>query len=92
VSEPWHTSAGRTWLRRVSWAETVSLAVLLVNLATVHLPAVASAVGPLHGTFYLACIATTLLQPMPAAARRLAAVPGIGGLLALRRADAMMAG
>jgi hypothetical protein len=93
VSEPaagsgdWRTSAGRTWLRRVSWAETCSLLVLLANLATVHLPAVASAVGPLHGTLYLACIATTLLLPVPRAARWLSAVPGVGGLLALRRAD-----
>ena len=32
--------------------ETVSLVVLLVNLATAHLPAVTSAVGPLHGFAY----------------------------------------
>jgi hypothetical protein len=90
VSEPtpaWRTSAGRRWLRRVSWAETASLLVLVVNLATVHVPAVASVVGPVHGTLYLACIAVPLLLPMPASARWLAAVPGVGGLLALRRAD-----
>lgn len=92
MSEPWRTSAGRLWLRRVSWAETVSLLVLLGNLATAHVPAVASAVGPLHGTLYLACIAITLLLPVPKGSRWLSAVPGVGGLLALRRADAMMAG
>jgi hypothetical protein len=90
VPEPttgWPASAGRRWLLRVSWAETASLLVLLANLATMHLPAVASAVGPVHGTLYLACIATTLLQPVPSSARWLSVVPAVGGWLALRRAD-----
>lgn len=90
MSEPtteWRASVGRRWLRRVFWAETATLLALVVNLATVHLPAVASAVGPVHGTLYLACIAITLLLPVPNSARWLSAVPVVGGLLALRRAD-----
>jgi hypothetical protein len=74
------------WLRWVSLVETASLAVLLVNLATVHHPLVTSATGPLHGFAYLATIAVAFLLPLPAATRLLTLVPGVGGLLALRRA------
>jgi hypothetical protein len=76
------------WLRVASVGEAVSLAVLLVNLATAHLSAVASAVGPLHGFAYLATIATAFLLPLPAGIRLLTLVPGIGGLLILRRVGA----
>jgi hypothetical protein len=76
------------WLRVASVGEAASLAVLLVNLATAHLSAVASAVGPLHGFAYLATIATAFLLPLPAGIRLLTLVPGIGGLLALRRVRA----
>ncbi|SFP97903.1 hypothetical protein K8Z49_07235 [Actinomadura madurae] len=72
-------------LRIAAAAEAVSLVVLLVNLATVHAPAVSSLIGPLHGTAYLAVIALTLLEPPVPGARLRAVVPGIGGLLALRR-------
>ncbi|WP_208762343.1 hypothetical protein [Microbispora bryophytorum] len=37
-------------------AELGSLAVLLANLATVHLPPVSSLVGPLHGCAYLVVV------------------------------------
>jgi hypothetical protein len=70
------------WLRVASVGEAVSLAVLLVNLATAHLSAVASAVGPLHGFAYLATIATiatAFLLPLPAAIRLLTLVPESDG-------------
>ena len=72
-------------LRLASWAETVSLLVLLVNLATAHASAVASLMGPVHGTAYLATIAAAFLLPLPRRTRLLTLVPGVGGLLALRR-------
>ena len=74
------------WLRLASWAETVSLLVLLVNLATAHASAVASLMGPVHGTAYLATIAAAFL--LPRRTRLLTLVPGVGGLLALRRSAA----
>jgi hypothetical protein len=74
------------WLRWASVVETGSLAVLLVNLVTVHHPLVASTTGPVHGFAYLATIAVALLLPLSTGARLLTLVPGIGGLLALRRA------
>ncbi|WP_043618924.1 hypothetical protein [Nonomuraea candida] len=74
-------------LRVAVSVETLSLAVLLVNLFTVHVPAVASLVGPLHGGAYLAVIILTTLAPGSAGtgARWRAWVPVIGGLLALAR-------
>ena len=74
------------WLTVASVAEAVTLVVLLVNRASVHLPAVTSAVGPLHGFAYLATIATAFLVPLATRTRLLTIVPGVGGLLALRRA------
>ncbi|GAA1548261.1 hypothetical protein GCM10009730_66710 [Streptomyces albidochromogenes] len=74
-------------LRIAAGVEAASLVVLLGNLLTTHTPAVSSLAGPLHGTAYLVVIATT--WPLPAAApsgtRWLAVIPGVGGLLALRR-------
>jgi uncharacterized protein DUF3817 len=74
------------WLATASVVEAVSLVVLLVNRVSVHLPAVTSAVGPLHGFAYLATIATAFLVPLATRTRLLTLVPGVGGLLALRRA------
>lgn len=74
------------WLRWASLVETGSLAVLLINLATVHHPLVTSATGPVHGFAYLATIAVAFLLPVSTGTRLLTLVPGIGGLLALRRA------
>ncbi len=76
------------WLTVASVVEAASLLVLVLNRASVHLPAVASAVGPLHGFAYLATIATAFLVPLATRSRLLALVPGIGGLLALRSARA----
>jgi hypothetical protein len=65
--------------------ELVTLSVLLVNLATVHWPAVASLIGPTHGCAYLFVVIATFRHPQ--ATRRLvltALIPAIGGLLVLR--------
>jgi hypothetical protein len=74
------------WLAISSAVETVSLVVLLANLATAHVPVVTSATGPVHGFAYLATIATAFLLPLGTRTRLLTLVPGIGGLLALSRA------
>ena len=74
------------WLRWTSVLEALSLAVLLINLATAHLPAVTSTTGPVHGFAYLATIAVAFLLPLSTGTRLLTLVPGVGGLLALRRA------
>ncbi len=73
-------TAGRA-LRIAAGTEAVSLAVLLLNLVTVHADAVSATAGPVHGTAYLAVIATA--WPVPRARRR-SLLPGIGGLLAAR--------
>jgi hypothetical protein len=73
-------------LRIAAAVELVSLLVLLINLATVHWRAVASLVGPTHGCAYLLVIILTARRPETTTATRATAVlPGIGGLLALRR-------
>jgi hypothetical protein len=73
--------------------EALSLAVLLVNRATLHLDPVTSLAGPVHGTAYLVVIGAVLLLPgAPRAARLLALVPGIGGTLALHRLRRRAAG
>jgi uncharacterized protein DUF3817 len=74
-------------LRILAAVEAVSLAVLLINLVTWHADPVTSLGGPVHGTAYLAVIAFTGLTPFPAAGRWLALIPGVGGLLALRRLE-----
>lgn len=72
-------------LRIAAAVEAGSLALLLVNLVTVHAPAITSLGGPLHGTAYLVVIARTLVTPTGPGTRWRAAIPGIGGLLVLRR-------
>ncbi|GIG68052.1 DUF3817 domain-containing protein [Phytomonospora endophytica] len=77
-------------LRVAAALEAVTLTVLLVNLATVHADTVSRLCGPLHGMSYVAVIAATALAPVARepggkAAKWLAWVPGIGGMLALRR-------
>jgi hypothetical protein len=65
--------------------ELVTLVLLLANLATVHLRAVSSLVGPTHGCAYLfVVIATLRVHGATRATQIIAAIPG-GGLLALRR-------
>ncbi|CAM5665686.1 hypothetical protein SALBM135S_00133 [Streptomyces alboniger] len=70
-------------LRVAAAVEAASLALLLGNLVTVHASAVSGLLGPLHGTAYLVTIATA--WPLGGTARALALVPGVGGLLVLRR-------
>ncbi|GHB33341.1 hypothetical protein [Streptomyces chryseus] len=74
-------------LRIAAGVEAASLVALLGNLLTTHTPAVSALVGPLHGTAYLVVIATAWPVPAaaPSGARWLAVIPGVGGLLALRR-------
>jgi hypothetical protein len=73
-------------LRIVAAAEAISLVILLANLATVHAEAISALGGPVHGASYLAVIACTwLTEAATPGARWLAAIPGVGGLLALRR-------
>jgi hypothetical protein len=66
--------------------EAISLLILFGNLATAHHPALAAAVGPIHGTAYLVVILLTWTRGHSRRARLLAMVPGIGGLL-VRYAD-----
>ncbi|MDI6102158.1 DUF3817 domain-containing protein [Actinoplanes sp. NEAU-A12] len=76
-------------LEAASWAEFVSLAVLLLNLATAHVPAITSLGGPVHGCAYLFVVILTLRRPgLGAGTRLLGLVPGIGGLLVLHRVSA----
>ncbi|MEU5639768.1 hypothetical protein [Streptomyces milbemycinicus] len=73
-------------LRIAAAVEAISLAALLINLATIHTKAITALGGPVHGMAYLATIACTWMTPTATStARWLAAIPGIGGLLVLRR-------
>ncbi|MFF8784513.1 DUF3817 domain-containing protein [Streptomyces sp. NPDC015125] len=79
-------------LRIAAHAELVSLIVMLANVSTVHLKPISSLMGPTHGCAYLfVVIGTCRCTPAPAAAKLLAVVPGIGGLLALRQLDRVYA-
>jgi hypothetical protein len=72
-------------LRIASLVEFVSLLLLLANLATVHWPGVASLLGPVHGCAYLFVLGATVRVTDNLRTRLTAAVPGVGGLLVLRR-------
>jgi hypothetical protein len=72
-------------LRIAAVVELVSLVVLLVNLATVHVPEVASVLGPVHGCAYLVVIGATISLTRDTPTRLLAVLPVIGGLIAMRR-------
>ncbi|GAB1516306.1 hypothetical protein [Actinophytocola sp. KF-1] len=75
------------YFRVAAAVECGSLVVLLVNLATVHLPAITSLGGPVHGLAYLVVVVATLRAATASrTAKVLAWVPGIGGLLVLRAA------
>ncbi|MDA5282529.1 DUF3817 domain-containing protein [Streptomyces sp. Isolate_45] len=76
-------------LRVCAPLELATLAVLLTNLGALHLQAVAAAVGPLHGCAYLIVVLTTAREPnADRTTIALSAVPGVGGVLALRRLTA----
>ncbi|GGN45750.1 hypothetical protein FHR83_008359 [Actinoplanes campanulatus] len=72
-------------LRIAATAELGTLLVLFSNLATVHSPVVSSAIGPVHGCSYLFVIVLAIREARSAGTRLAALVPGIGGLLVLRR-------
>lgn len=76
-------------LRVAAHVEFGSLVVMLANLATAHLPAVSSLMGPVHGCAYVfAVVAAWRHERAGALTTTTALIPGIGGLLALRRLDA----
>jgi branched-subunit amino acid permease len=76
----------RTMLKTAVALETATLAILLINIAAGNAQSVAAAVGPLHGCLYLTVIIVTGRDiHATRTTTALAAVPGIGGLLALRR-------
>jgi hypothetical protein len=79
-------------LRTAALVELLSLVLLLANLATVHWPPVASLLGPVHGCAYLFVIGATLRVTADLRTRLTAIVPGVGGLLVLRRLGAGRAG
>ncbi|GAA1593943.1 DUF3817 domain-containing protein [Actinoplanes couchii] len=63
----------------------LSLTVLLLNLATAHLPVITSLGGPVHGCAYLIVVVFALRHPRASLVTRLVALlPGIGGILVLR--------
>jgi hypothetical protein len=73
--------------------ELFSLILLLANLATVHWKPVSSLMGPTHGCAYLfVVIAALQAEGATRATRITAGIPGIGGLLALRRIRAAVRG
>ncbi|AYF77537.1 DUF3817 domain-containing protein [Nocardia yunnanensis] len=75
-------------LRLTAAAETLTLLVLLVNLATVHWPAVSSLVGPLHGCAYIAVVVLAFKVPESRPAlRALAVIPIVGGLVVLGKKE-----
>ncbi|WP_347404443.1 DUF3817 domain-containing protein [Streptomyces sp. MST-110588] len=72
-------------LRIAAAVELASLIVLLGNLATVHLPAVTTLMGPVHGCAYLFTVVATARDPRRTfAAVASSLLPGVGGLLAVR--------
>jgi hypothetical protein len=72
-------------LRTAALVELASLVLLLINLATVHWAPVASLLGPVHGCAYLFVLGATVPATRDLRTRLTAAVPGIGGLLVVRR-------
>ena len=75
---------GHRALLIVGALEALSLLVLVVNLVTVHLAPLASALGPVHGLLYLSGIGLTFRATRATRPRLLSLVPAIGGLLAAR--------
>lgn len=74
------------WFPVAAAVEFLSLLVLLVNLATVHLPAITSLGGPTHGCAYVFVVVATLRNPAASTATKvMALVPGVGGLLVMRQ-------
>ncbi|MFI9630580.1 DUF3817 domain-containing protein [Streptomyces sp. NPDC052042] len=71
-------------LRIAAHTEIATLVLLLTNLLTVHHPVLASFAGPVYGGAYLVVVLGTLrIRTADPAAKVLALIPGVGGLLAL---------
>lgn len=76
----------RQALRIAAFAELATLLVLLINLATTHWEPISSLVGPTHGCAYLLVVILTWRQPGAGQrTKAIAVLPGVGGLLVLRR-------
>ncbi len=61
-----------------------TLLVLLLNVATVHVPVVATILGPLHGCAYAAAIVGTAMRTGPISLPTLlSVVPGVGSSFAV---------
>ncbi|WP_323747190.1 DUF3817 domain-containing protein [Catenulispora pinisilvae] len=74
------------FFRIAACAELVTLVVLLANLATLRLAPVSSLIGPTHGCAYLVIVVTTWRNDRAVAGTKVASLlPGIGGILVLRR-------
>ena len=67
----------------VSVVETITLAVLLINLVTAGNHHVAQAVGPVHGGLYIAGIALTFMATRDLRARLTSVIPVVGSIVAL---------
>jgi hypothetical protein len=63
--------------------ELLTLVVLLVNLGTVHVPVVATVLGPLHGCAYLTAIVGAAVRTGLSRVTLLCFVPGVGASLAV---------
>jgi hypothetical protein len=71
-------------LEVLSVLELASIALLLTNLLTLHVPGVASALGPIHGALYLAvAVSAGLGRGLMLRTRLLALVPVLGGIFTL---------
>jgi hypothetical protein len=71
-------------LEALSVLELASIVLLLTNLMTIHLPGVASLLGPVHGALYLTVAVTALLgRGLLLRTRLLAIVPVLGGVFTL---------
>jgi hypothetical protein len=83
-----------TWspLRIAGTVELCTLLAMLANLATVHWQPVSSLLGPTHGCAYLfVVIATARHRKATGRLVATAVIPGVGGLLVLRRLARMRA-
>lgn len=68
----------------LSVLELASIGVLLLNVATLHLRPITSAMGPTHGALYLAVVVTALLaRDLLPRTRWMALIPVLGGVLTL---------
>lgn len=76
-------------MRIVGAVELGTLTLLLLNVATVHLPEFSRLLGPIHGLAYTSTVVSAIL--LGVGRQRiwlLSLVPGIGGLLVARSMSA----